>query len=142
MLDKKLTDLSNYRFEKAKETLKNAQTLYHDRGFNASINRSYYAMFSAIRSLLALIEKDSASHSGVISMFNRYFVKTGLFDKKWSKIIQIAFEIRQDSDYKDFYQATEIEANDQLTNAFGFLDEVESLRNRLSCDQLKLPNIT
>jgi len=70
--------------------------------YDGSVNRSYYAIFNAVRSVLALLRTDSRSHSGVISFFDRYFVKTGIFDKRFSKIVHAAFDTRQDNDYEDF----------------------------------------
>ena len=78
-------DLSNHRIEKAKELLEQAELLFNDKRFDGSINRSYYAIFNAIRALLAVVKLDSRKHSGVISYFDRYFVKTGIFDKYFSK---------------------------------------------------------
>ncbi|MBU1599651.1 HEPN domain-containing protein [bacterium] len=40
-----------------------------------------YAIFSAARALLATKDLDSSKHSGVISLFNQHFVKTGVEQK-------------------------------------------------------------
>ena len=48
-------------------------------------NRSYYAIFHAIRSVNALDGFDSSKHSGVISHFNQEYVKTGMFEKNLPK---------------------------------------------------------
>lgn len=67
--------------------------------------------------MLALIGFDSKKHSGVIAEFQRSFVKTGIFEREYSKIIMSASEIRNASDYDDYYIASKEEAYIQLINA-------------------------
>ncbi len=79
MLEKQSEDLSNYRLDKAKKLLTQSETLFDTQAYDGSINRSYYAVFNAIRSLLALVKVDRPTHKGVISLFDRYFVKNQNF---------------------------------------------------------------
>lgn len=94
-----IVDLSKYRFQSAKEDLETAQMLMNDGRFKASVNRSYYAIFHGLRAVTALAEFDSSKHSGVISFFNRTYVKTGIFDKSISKLIDTAYRLREKADY-------------------------------------------
>ena len=80
MIKSSQIDLARYRLTDAKEKLASAKILLKEKHFKDSLSRSYYAMFSAVRALLALKELDSSKHSGVISLFNQYFVKTNLVD--------------------------------------------------------------
>jgi uncharacterized protein (UPF0332 family) len=141
MLDKTTIDLSNYRIEKAKDLLSQAELLSANKKFDGSLNRSYYAIFSAIRSLLALIKLDSSTHAGVLSFFDRYFIKTGIIDKNFSKIAHSAFDSRQDSDYEDFYSPTENDAVTQLENAKAFVNEMSMRREQFVNEELDLPVI-
>lgn len=70
-----ITDLSQYRFETAKSDLNAAKLLYQLSEFKSSVNRSYYAIFHALRSVLALDGIDSKKHSGIIAFFNQYYNK-------------------------------------------------------------------
>lgn len=88
-------ELMNYRLEMARERLHSASILLADKSYKDSIGRSYYAMFSAVRALLAMEGQDFSKHSGVISYFQKEYVKTGRFDKKYSKYISQAFQIRK-----------------------------------------------
>lgn len=90
-----LTVLSAHRFKRAKEELSTAELLLHNANFRSSINRSYYAIFHAIRAVNALDGFDSSKHSGVISHFNQEYVKTGIFQKEVSKIIRNVSELRE-----------------------------------------------
>ena len=68
-------ELSDHRLDKAKDMLRQAYLLLEHAEYDGSVNRSYYVIFNAIRSLLALVGSDHRRHTGVISCFDRYFVK-------------------------------------------------------------------
>lgn len=101
-----LTVLSAHRFGRAREELQTAELLLKNANFRSSINRSYYAIFHAIRAVNALDGFDSSKHSGVISHFNQEYVKTGIFEREASKIIRNASELREQADYEDFRSAS------------------------------------
>lgn len=134
--------LSEYRLNKAKNLLTQAELLLKNHQYDGSINRSYYAIFNAVRVVLALVRVDSRSHNGVISYFDRYFVKTGIFEKQLSKIVHSAFDTRQDNDYEDFYVPSEAEAQEQYDNAAFFIGEIENKRKLFIQGKLSLPTIT
>jgi uncharacterized protein (UPF0332 family) len=121
-MEERLIDLSKYRLEKAKEDLETSKIMLDSRKFSQSINRSYYAMFHALRALLALDKYDSKKHSGIISYFNQNYIKTQIFKNEYSTMLMTAFKIRNDSDYNDFFIATNDDANIQYENAKQFLD--------------------
>ena len=60
-------DLSSHRLERAKDLLRQSELLLKNKEYDGSINRSYFAIFHAIRALLALVGIDSRRHTGVIS---------------------------------------------------------------------------
>ena len=64
-----INDLSDYRLNKAKELAEEAKLLFENKRYDGCVNRSYYAVFSAVRALLALLGLDSRKHSGVIAYF-------------------------------------------------------------------------
>lgn len=124
-------ELSKYRLEKAKEDLSTAIENLVNTHISGSINRSYYCIFHTIRAILALDGFDSKKHSGVISYFRQNYIKTNIFDKIYSEIIGMAYEVRNKNDYDDFVVIDIGEANIQVANARLFLDIVESyLENR------------
>ena len=141
MNDNLSTDLSEYRSKKAKDLLLQAKLLHNNQKFDGSINRSYYAIFYGIRSLLALVKLDSPKHSGIISYFDKFFVKTKIFDKKYSEIAHSAFNSRQDNDYEDFYTPSEDESNRQIKESEDFLNEIEKIRESLIIGRINLPQI-
>ena len=74
-LDESIKALISYRLESAREKLSAAEDLLEKRHYKDSVSRSYYAIFTAARALLATKRLDSSKHSGVIALFNQHFVK-------------------------------------------------------------------
>ena len=75
-----LVDLSKYRLSTAKSDLNAAKVLYSAKEFRGAVNRSYYAIFHALRAVLAMDDFDSSKHSGIIAYFNQHYIKTEVFD--------------------------------------------------------------
>jgi uncharacterized protein (UPF0332 family) len=129
-----IMELSKYRFECCQEALEDARIMFEAGRYKNTLNRSYYAIFYAIRSVNALQGFDSGKHSGVIAFFNQNYVKTGFFPKEVSKIIKEASEKRERADYLDFYVASKEEARLQIERAIEFKDIVEGYLKK--CDVL------
>ena len=125
MLDELLQVSVNIRLEKARECLRDAERNLEHGAFADAANRSYYSIFHAIRTVLITIGFVSKTHSGNISEFRRCFIKTGVFPVEFSRIIGRAFEVRNDSDYEDFYVISKDEVTQQTRNARTFLAAVE-----------------
>ena len=117
--------LANARLQQAHECLNAAQLLLSANSFKDSANRSYYAILHSMRTILALEGYDSKKHSGIISVFRQKFIKVGRFAPHFSDIIRDPFEIRNLSDYEDFYVASKAEVEAQLLNAKEFFSAVE-----------------
>jgi uncharacterized protein (UPF0332 family) len=124
-MDEKQKALSSYRLEKAKEELQTANINFNHNKISQSVNRSYYAIFHAVRALLAYELFDSKRHSAIIAYFNQNFVANNLIDKAYYKILAAAFDIRLKCDYQDFYVVSKEEAKRQLDNATQFINHVE-----------------
>ncbi len=61
--------------------------------------------------------------------FNREYVKNRIFPREIGHRVAIAHEIRQASDYDDFYIATKAEATEQIETAKLVIDLVEKYLN-------------
>jgi uncharacterized protein (UPF0332 family) len=124
MRDDKIKSLAVYRLDKAKETYLTAVENLNNAKYLDANNRAYYSVFHAIRAVLALDEVDFKKHSGVISYFRENYIKTKLFDDKYSRIVSKASIIRGKSDYEDFYVTSKNEAQEQVDNAKIFYDAI------------------
>ena len=125
-MDRASINLSNYRIEKAIEELSIASTLLKNNFYSKSLNSSYYAMFHATRALLAYNQLDSKKHSGIINFFNTLYIRTDKIPHKYFTHLSSAFNIRLQSDYKDFFIATKEDAEKQLHNAESFIDMIKN----------------
>lgn len=129
-MESSVMELSKYRFTCCREALEDASIMFEAGRYKNALNRSYYAIFHAIRSVNALQGFDSSKHSGVIAYFNQNYVKTGIFPKEVSKIIKVASEKRERADYLDFYVASRDEAQLQIERATEFEILVEEYLKR------------
>ncbi len=116
-----LRKLIAYRLEQAAETVEVARELSAAGHYRDAVNRAYYAMFYCGLALLASKGLGTSKHSGVLSLFNRYFVKTGEFSLEDGRHLQETFELRQRSDYHEFIQITVEQAQEAVARAEAFL---------------------
>ena len=67
MLPEQAIEISKVRFDHAKECLRDAKLLLAGESYRSAANRAYYAIFHAMRTVLALDGVDMKHHSGIIS---------------------------------------------------------------------------
>ena len=121
-----MRELTKYRLSVSFEQLQDSKSLLDNNSYKGSLNRSYYSIFTAIRALLAEKEIDYKKHSAVISHFRLNYIKTGVFESKFSDYVGSVFEIRNNSDYADFFIASREDAENQYSNAVEFYEAVKS----------------
>jgi uncharacterized protein (UPF0332 family) len=88
-------DLVRYRLARAHETLEDARILARAGRWNACVNRLYYVCFYGVSALLVRDGLSSSKHTGVRSLFNRHYVKTGKIPKDLARIYNDLFERMQ-----------------------------------------------
>ncbi len=121
MNPEQLRDLIHYRLEQASETLAEAVLLRDAGAFRGAVNRAYYAMFYALLGLLATRQLGTSKHSGAIALFDRDFVKTGIFSPEFSRALHLAFQRRQVHDYGEVVRADLEIANEAIADAERFV---------------------
>ena len=121
------TAIIRYRLEMANATLADMKLLLEQGGSAWSIvNRAYYAMFYASLALLASIDKGASKHAGVIALFDKHFVKTGLLSRDLSRWLHNAFSLRQMADYREMVRFDHQQVQDVTDHAEQFVREVEA----------------
>ncbi len=70
-----------YRMTRATETMEDVRVLANAGRWNACVNRLYYACFYVVSALLVSHGLSSSKHTGVRSLFNQQYVKTGKIPK-------------------------------------------------------------
>lgn len=123
--------LARHRLDRARETLTEADALLERGSLPGAVNRLYYAAFYAARALLATQRLDSAKHAGVISLFQREYVKTGKIAPETAKTLSRAFEKRQKTDYADFASVRTEEATNLRDEVRSFVQECADLLDRM-----------
>ena len=126
MLREELKNLSSLRLDNAKSLLKTAEAMIELGDYKSAANRSYYAIFNAMRAELALLGEDYNSHRAVITNFRKQFLKTEILDKGLTDIISELVDARTQSDYDDHYIISKEEVAVQVGNARMFVAVIES----------------
>jgi|SRR3972149_592418 len=118
--------LIRYRLEQADASIKEAQVLL-EKGMSlrSVMNRLYYAMFYAVLALLQEKQLGTAKHTGAISLFDREYIKTSIFDKELSKTLHRAFELRQKGDYMEQVEVTQSDIDEMVLKATDFVNKVK-----------------
>lgn len=139
-MKKEVIALARYRMSRSRETFSDGLRLLDKGSLNGATNRFYYAAFYAARALLATKELDSSKHSGVISLFNKHFVKTDMIEPDNAKILKKSFEKRQDIDYEDFIEITRPEVENLKEKILEFIDTCEEVLEQLLKDKIPFPS--
>lgn len=110
-------DLARHRLEQAIEDLEDAKLLYNANRYKGANNRAYYSIFHSIKAVLSLEPIDFKKHKDVIAYFNKNYIKTEKFPKKFGRKIAEAFEVRDDSDYDDEFIVEQEITEEQMKTA-------------------------
>ena len=124
-------ELARHRFNRAEETLKESIAALARQSVSLSINRAYYSVFYAMRAFLAIVDKDSSKHTGVVSLFNQYFIKTVIVSEISLKPIQSLMDLRHEGDYQDFAKTTEEEAAGAIESAKMMIEHMKTILEKL-----------
>lgn len=110
--------------KRAHEEIEAARTMLKSHFYPAAISRSYYAVFYAMNALL--IEKDIAtkSHKQTAIEFRKIFIKTKIFDMKYSNILDELFNVRMLSDYDVLLEIDEKKTHHLIDLAEDFVETV------------------
>ena len=128
-MEDSLKQLAGYRLARAKEMLSASECNLEAGQYRTSLNRSYYAIFHAMRSANVLKRFDSSKHSGVIAFFMKEYLKMEILERNLAAVIKESSLCREKSDYDDFYVAGREEAEEQLKNAKYFVQKIEEYVN-------------
>ncbi|MCP4664147.1 MAG: HEPN domain-containing protein [bacterium] len=116
-----------YRLKRAHEALQDARLLADAGRWNSCVNRLYYACFYAVSALLLQRGLLSTKHSGVRSFFNLHLVKTGEVSAELGQLYNDLFRDRQESDYTDFVEFTEIQVRPRISATEDFVNQISAL---------------
>ncbi len=126
-MKEELRALIEYRLREAEESIEEAKVLLKEGMSNRAVmNRLYYAMFYAVLALLQEKQLGTSKHTGAISLFDREFVKKGVFDKELSKTLHRAFELRQKGDYMEEVELTDEDVEEMFPKVMDFVKKIKN----------------
>jgi uncharacterized protein (UPF0332 family) len=126
MITEEQRELIEHRLEQAQNALQAAEALRNQGLLRDATNRSYYAMFYGVLALLGTKGMGTSKHAGAISLFDREFVKAGIFSKELSMRLHEAFKKRLEMDYGETAPITLEEATALIEQASIFLDAIKA----------------
>jgi len=132
-MNEDLLALIKYRLQQADDSMKEAEVLLKEgMSLRSVMNRLYYAMFYAVLALLQEKQLGTSKHYRAISLFDREFIKSGIFDKELSKILHRSFELRQKADYMEQPEITKADIDEILPKTVSFINEIKQyiLKNK------------
>ena len=122
--------LLHHRLECAQESLDDARLLARSDRWNACVNRLYYSCFYAVSALLARDGLSASRHTGIRSLFNRNYVRTGVVPRDVARLYNDLFERRQESDYADFVRFQADQVRPWIPQTAAFIAHITSLLSR------------
>lgn len=118
--------LAKARMDRADELLMESRLLLEKNAYKSSNNRAFYAIEKSIKALLATKEMEMLTHNGGLKQFNYLFIPKGdgTFTSDDYQKIAKAEQIRNASDYDDFYISSKEETREQVELAETFVNKV------------------
>ena len=126
--------LAKIRIDRAKELLNESVELLERNAYKSANNRAFYAIEKSVKALLALKQIEVTTHNGALKQFNFLFIfkGDGTFTTEDYQMIARAEQIRNASDYDDFYIASQGETKQQVENARSIVNKVTKYIEELS----------
>ena len=126
-MKEELRALLDYRLQQAEDSVREAKLLLQESmSLRSVMNRLYYAMFYAVLALLQSKEMGTSKHIGAISLFDKEFIKTGIFARELSMTLHQAFELRQKGDYMEHTEIKKEDVEEMLPKAVDFVHQIKS----------------
>jgi uncharacterized protein len=91
----------------------------------SAVNRIYYALFYEVSALLMTKNLSSHKHTGIMSLFNQHFIKTGIIAVEIGKFYSEMFGFRQEGDYDDFIYFKEKDVEEWFQKAERYIKVIE-----------------
>ena len=92
-------DYVRYRMARAEETMQVAKLVFENGHLHDTVNRLYYACFYAVSALLFTEGLSSSRHTGIRSLFDRHWIKTGRLPVEMARFYRRLFKYRHEGDY-------------------------------------------
>jgi uncharacterized protein (UPF0332 family) len=119
-----------FRIEKARRALEQAQGVVELQYWETIANRLYYAAYNAVSAMLISYGYTAHSHDGVIHLFGQHFVKPGIVDVQDGKLYHHLFTMRLTGDYDDTYGLTSEDVLPLIEPASALIEKAISIATK------------
>ena len=116
---------------KANRALRIAEEHYQRGDYDFASSKAYYAVFYLMEAILLTRNLTFSKHSAVISAFNQYFIREGIFPKEFGKMIGNLFRERQVGDYSYVNSPSKEEAERDLADAQKISKDIKSFLEKV-----------
>lgn len=127
-MTKKVSEL----IAKSERALKAAHRQIEAEDYDFAVSRIYYAMFYVTEAALLTKDLSASKHSGVLALFNRHFIQTGVFDRRFHRLLSDAFDLRQQGDYWADSGITKDTAENLEKEALNYVSSIRNYLERLT----------
>lgn len=115
--------------EKVGEAVREADLLFANGLLSGAVSRLYYAVLHAVRALLLTKGIEARSHEGALRLLGLHFVKSGVFETRFSHFFSMLMKLREEADYNPAYTFSGEDFEDFRRKASDLLETVrEHLR--------------
>ena len=104
----------NSRISRSKESLEEAELLFHNEHYLTVIKRLYYAVFYLACAYPGKEQVPTKTHSGTKAKFNEHFLKPQIVGSDFGALYNRLFRERNDTDYGDFMVLSKEEVEEIL----------------------------
>ena len=111
--------------EKSDKMMDEMAWLAANGNWNLTANRLYYALFHAVKSLLLSEAHPVGTHRGTVIQFNRFYIKTGIFDKQDGKLYSRLQQLRDEGDYNCFIDVEQEDVEDKIEPARLLVEKIK-----------------
>lgn len=115
---------------KSKEALSDTDSLINLDMLSSAQSRLYYGLFYSVMALAQSKNFITSKHSGLLSWFNREFIKTAIFPIEMGKLYKTAYDNRQKSDYTITFKPNKEVLKDSLKSANVFVEKIREEINK------------
>lgn len=125
-------------WNRARESLRAAETLTREGLCADAISRAYYAILHGAKAALQVHDAAAESHPAVRRMFGLHLVKPGEIEREWAVYLTESLDDRLAADYDAETSFSKQEARSECRRARDFLSRIKSYLSTNSSEEKEL----
>ena len=120
-------EMVRLHLEKAHQNLTDAEILLASNSVSSATGRLYYAVFHAVHALFVANGISAKTHHGMNAQFNEHFVKTGVLDQRFGRIVALLENMREKAEYDVIFSISRDEYEALKPTAYELVQQIERL---------------